>query len=91
MKLGPVLFQELAVLLDYCSLLGVDDRGGRHDDGSTFTWGGLVGENGQRKLRTNRNPPWTGQGSLRAVSYALINWNISHKHTGIWFNLAGIS
>lgn len=91
MKLGPVLFQGLVVLLDYCSLLGVDDHGGVHDDGSTLTWCRLGGENGQRKLRRNRDPPWAGQRSLRALSYVLINWNISHKHTGIWFNLAGIS
>lgn len=91
MKLVPVLFQGQPVLLDYCSLLWVDNCGSGHDDGSTFTWRGLVDEKGQIKLRTNRNPPWTGQRSHRAVTYILMNWKISNKHTGILFNLAGIS
>lgn len=37
MKLVPVLFEGMSILLDDSSLLWVDDSGSSHDDGSTFT------------------------------------------------------
>lgn len=89
MKLVPVLFKGTSILLDDSSLLWVDDTGSSHDDGATFTRCRL-GKKGHIKLRTTRNPPWKGQGSHRTVTYTLSNWNVSNKHAGILFILAGI-
>lgn len=42
--LVPGLIEGAAVLLGDCSLLRVDDGGGWHDDGSTFSWCRLMKE-----------------------------------------------
>lgn len=38
----PGLVEGTSILLDYGGLLRVDDGGGGHDNGSTFTWRGLM-------------------------------------------------
>lgn len=40
--LVPGLVEGMSILLDYGGLLWVDDGGGGHDDGSTFTWRRLM-------------------------------------------------